>query len=275
MIEAHQGAGGRGQRGLRAAAELQRRRRARGRLGVVGPGGVRARGAPGGAAGRGPGRGQGALRGAPSTRQVEWRGFHAHGFELAARRADLRRARPRARAGPRHAAGVPRLHRHHRRARVRRPRRDAGDVLRPDRRQPARAGRVGRPGERARRRRSCSRWRPRSGAARATRDRHALLREAAHRGQLVADLVEPDRLRHQLARAHRAARDRATACPGSGARPCRARRRSAARARSRAPSACRPTRASPSSEADLDVAAALAQARDGVHARRRMAERVE
>ena len=68
----HQGAAGdrgdprvgaRGQRGVGAAPELQRRRRAGRRLGVVGAGGMRPRSAPGGAAGRGPGGGQGALRG--------------------------------------------------------------------------------------------------------------------------------------------------------------------------------------------------------------------
>ena len=150
-----------------AAPELQRRRRPRGRLGVVGPGGVRARGAPGG---RSRARISTAVKArfeAAVDARVEWRGFHAHGFEIDPRRAALRRPRPRPRARPRRAAGAPRVHRHDRRARVRRPRRHARHVLRPDRRATCTRPTSGSTSRASRTRRSCSRWRPRSGAARA------------------------------------------------------------------------------------------------------------
>ena len=77
--------------------------------------------------------------------RVEWRGFHAHGFEITRDEpifAALGEGPPRR---SRHRPRVPEVHRNHRRPRVRRPRRHPGHVLRPDRRQPARAGRVGRP----------------------------------------------------------------------------------------------------------------------------------
>ena len=82
--------------------------------------------------------------------RVEWRGFHAHGFEISRDEPIFATLAQRAPRRPRQRARVPGVHRHDRRARVRRPRRHAGHVLRPDRRQPARAGRVGRPGERER-----------------------------------------------------------------------------------------------------------------------------
>ena len=147
MIERDQGAGARGQRRRAHAAELQRRRGPGGRLGVIGPGGVRARRAPRGAAGRGPRGGQARFEAAVDAR-VEWRGFHAHGFTLA-REEPLFDVLGRAHAAV-HGAPLEFLAftgTTDARAFVVHDA-TAGDVLRPDRRQPARARRVGGSGER-------------------------------------------------------------------------------------------------------------------------------
>ena len=261
----------RGQRGRRALrAELQRRRRAGRATGrhrcpeecVLE---VRLR--------RCPGEDLEAVKArfeAAVDARVEWRGFHAHGFALTRERAALRRPRPRAHESVHGAAaGVPRLHRHDRRARVRGPRRDAGDVLRPDRRQPARAGRVGGPGERASDTTLVLALAgARSGAARARRrsrppartDPSTRARRRPRRGAIVFATSSPgrtapdgDRAQHPVVVAHRH--------PVDAEHAQLVRDHPRHRQRDRALVA--------EQEPDLHVAAAPAQAADRVRARHR------